>query len=288
MKPLSVHDPRQIGPFTLLGQLGRGGMGTVFLGRLPSGRLAAIKLVNPEFIADTNFRERFTREVDAARAVGGFFNAPIVDADPRAATPWLATAYIEGPTLQEAVSHSGPLSPEAATTVLLGLSEALIAIHHARLVHRDLKPSNIILALDGPRVIDFGIAHAVDNLRITNYGTLIGTPEYMSPEQARGETDLASASDVFALGAVMVFASAGHPPFYGGHQFALINNIASTAPDLDGVPHALAPIVAACLEKVPAQRPRLATVLSFAAGPGQTPPPASTPVDRARWWLRQS
>ena len=158
---------------------------------------------------------------------------------------------------------------------MLGLGEALIAIHHARLIHRDLKPSNIILAPDGPRVIDFGIARAIDNLRITAYGTMIGTPEYMSPEQARGDTDLTPASDVFALGAVLVFASSGHPPFYGSHHFALLNNITYAAPDLDGVPHTLAPIVAACLEKDPANRPRLATLLNTTAS-SQTPPQAST------------
>jgi eukaryotic-like serine/threonine-protein kinase len=263
-------------------------MGTVFLGELPSGRLAAIKLVNPELAEDSKFRERFMREVEAAKAVGGFFNAPIVDADTRAATPWLATAYIEGPTLHDAITQNGALSTEVATTVMLGLVEALIAIHHARLIHRDLKPSNIILAPDGPRVIDFGIARAIDNLRITAYGTMIGTPEYMSPEQARGDTDLTPASDVFALGAVLVFASSGHPPFYGSHHFALLNSITYAAPDLDGVPHTLAPIVAACLEKDPANRPRLATLLNTAASRSQTPPPAASRVARDRWWLRQS
>jgi serine/threonine protein kinase len=288
MEPLAVHEPRQIGPFALLGRLGRGGMGTVFLGRLPSGRLAAIKLVNPGLAEDTQFRERFTREVEAARAVGGFFNAPIVDADTRAATPWLATAYIEGPTLQEAVRQHSSLSTEAATTVMLGLCEALIAIHHARLVHRDLKPSNIILASDGPRVIDFGIAHAVDDLRITNYGAVIGTPEYMSPEQTRGEVDLTAASDVFALGAVMVFAAAGHAPFYGNDYHGMLNNIRTASPDLDGVPHTLAPIVAACLDKDPGRRPRLATILNAAPGHHQTPPATPAYVDRDRWWLRRS
>jgi serine/threonine protein kinase len=262
-------------------------MGTVFLGRLPSGRLAAIKLVNPELAEDSNFRERFTREVEAAKAVGGFFNAPIVDADPAAATPWLATAYIEGPTLYDAIKQSGALPAEAATTVMLGLVEALIAIHHARLIHRDLKPSNIILAPDGPRVIDFGIARAIDNLRITDYGKVIGTPGYMSPEQTRGDSDLTPASDVFALGAVLVFASSGHPPFHGSHYFAVLNNINTAAPDLDGVPQTLAPIVAACLEKDPANRPRLATLLN-AASSNPIPSRAATRAARDRWWLRRA
>jgi serine/threonine protein kinase len=263
-------------------------MGTVFLGKLPSGRLAAIKLVNPELAEDDIFRERFTREVEAAKAVGGFFNAPIVDADTRAATPWLATAYIDGPTLHEAIGQTGPLSTETATTVMLGLAEALMAIHHARLIHRDLKPSNIILAPDGPRVIDFGIARALDDRGITRYGSVIGTPEYMSPEQARGDGDLTPNSDVFALGSVLVFASAGHPPFHGSHIFAVLNNIQVAAPDLDGVPETLVPIVTACLEKNPANRPRLAALLNAAASPGATPPPIPNRGGRDRWWLRQS
>ena len=263
-------------------------MGTVFLGELPSGRLAAIKLVNPELAEDSMFRERFTREVEAAKAVGGFFNAPIVDADPSAATPWLATAYIEGPTLDDAIKVNGPLSTEAVTAVMLGLAEALIAIHRARLIHRDLKPSNIILAKDGPRVIDFGIARAIDNLRITDYGTMIGTPAYMSPEQARGDVDLTPASDVFAFGAVLVYDSSGHPPFYGSHYLALLNNIAHASPDLDGVPDTLAPVVAACLEKSPASRPRLATLLNSTATDDQLSSQAPTGFNRDRWWLRQS
>ena len=257
----------------------------VYLGSLPSGKLAAIKLVHAQFAVDSEFRERFVREVDAAKAVGGFFNAPIIDADPHAPTPWLATAYIDGPTLDDAVETNGPLSREAARTVMLGLAEALIAIHHARLIHRDLKPSNIILAADGPRVIDFGIARALDDLRITAYGAVIGTATYMSPEQARGDADLTPASDVFSLGSVLVFASSGHPPFYGGHVFAVVQNIVNAAPDLTGVPPTLAPIVAACLDKNPASRPELASLLSTV---GREPAPTADHVRRDRWWLRQS
>lgn len=288
MKPLAPYEPRRIGPFTLLGRLGHGAMGTVFLGQLPSGRLAAVKVVKPELAENTVFRERFAREVAAARAVGGFFNAPIVDADPAAAAPWLATAFIEGPTLDDAVFQNGALSTEAATTVVLGLAEALVAIHHARLIHRDLKPSNIILAPDGPRVIDFGIARALDNHRITSYGSVIGTPQYMSPEQSRGDDDLSAASDVFALGGVLVFASTGHPPFYGGHYAAVLNNIQTAAPDLDGVPRPLAPVAAACLEKDPANRPHLTALLNSTSRPGQNTPPGPIQMRRDRWWLRQS
>jgi serine/threonine protein kinase len=288
VKPLGANDPRWIGPFTLLGRLGRGGMGTVFVGRLPSGKLAAIKLVHPQLAEDSTFRERFAREIDAAKAVGGFFNAPIIDADPQASTPWLATAYIEGPTLHDGVEQNGPLSLETTSIVMLGLAEALIAIHHARLIHRDLKPSNIILASDGPRVIDFGIARALDDLQITDYGTVIGTPQYMSPEQARGETDLTPASDVFALGAVLVFASAGHPPFYGSHYLATLTNINHAEPDLNGVPPELAPTIAACLEKKPANRPRLKTLLNTVTNPNPTPPRPLPRGRRDRWWLRQA
>jgi serine/threonine protein kinase len=286
MKPLQANDPRRIGPFTVVRRLGSGGMGMVYLGKLPSGKLAAIKLIHPHFAADKNFRERFVREVNAAKAVGGFFNAPIVDADPHAAIPWLATAYIDGPTLDDAVTKSGPLSPETTTTVMLAMAEALIAIHHARLIHRDLKPSNIILAPDGPRVIDFGIARALDDLRITDYGAVVGTADYMSPEQARGDEELTPASDVFSLGAVLVFASSGHPPFHGGHFFATIQNIANTAPDLTGVAPTLAPTIAACLEKDPADRPKLATLLS-ATSQEPTPQQPAPNVRRDRWWLRQ-
>lgn len=287
-EPLESDDPRHVGPFTLLGRLGGGAMGMVFLGKLPSGRLAAVKLVHPHLAHERAFRERFRREVDNAKAVGGFFTAPIVDADPHAKIPWLATAYIDGPTLDDAVEDNGALSADMAGTVLVGLAEALTAIHHAGLIHRDLKPSNIILAADGPRVIDFGIARALDDFRITSYGAVMGSPLYMSPEQAGGEADLTSASDVFALGSVVVFASSGHPPFHGGHVLAVLHNIKNTAPDLDGVPATLAPIVAACLAKDPADRPSVAELLSRPGGADQPQPPEIAPERRDRWWLRRS
>jgi serine/threonine protein kinase len=288
MEPLEADDPRYIGPFTLLGRLGGGGMGMVFLGRLPSGRLAAVKVVHPHLAHERTFRERFRREVDNAKAVGGFFTAPIVDADPQATIPWLATAYIEGPTLADAVEGKGPLSAEMTATTMVGLTEALTAIHHVGIIHRDLKPSNILLAPDGPRVIDFGIARALDDFRITGYGAVMGSPEYMSPEQAGGEIDLTPASDVFALGAVLVFASSGHPPFYAGHVLALLHSIKYAAPDLEGVPSTLAPIVAACLEKDPADRPSVATLLDPTAGRNQTEHPDVDPERRDRWWLRKT
>ena len=288
LAPLEVEDPRSVGRFTLLGRLGGGGMGMVFLGRLPSGRLAAVKLVHPHLAHQRAFRERFRREVDNAKAVGGFFNAPIVDADPEAAVPWLATAYIDGPTLEDAVEDNGPLSAEMAAMVMVGLAEALTAIHHAGVIHRDLKPSNIILAADGPRVIDFGIARALDDFRITSYGAVLGSPEYMSPEQASGAAELTAASDVFALGSVLVFASSGHPPFYGGHVLAVLHNIRYTAPDLEGVPSRLAPVVAVCLEKDPVDRPSVATLRDPGADEDRQDRRKDLPERRDRWWLRQT
>jgi serine/threonine protein kinase len=288
LEPLDPDDPRHVGPFALLGRLGGGAMGMVFLGKLPSGRLAAIKLVHPHLAHERVFRERFRREIDNAKAVGGFFTAPIVDANPHAKIPWLATAYIEGPTLDDAVEDNGALSAEMARTVLLGLAEALTAIHHAGVIHRDLKPSNIILAADGPRVIDFGIARALDDFQITSYGAVMGSPLYMSPEQAGGESELTPASDVFALGSVLVFASSGHPPFHGGHVLAVLHNIKNTAPDLDGVPSTLAPVVAACLAKDPADRPSVADLLASSPGEDQRERSEVVLERRDRWWLRRS
>ena len=288
LEPLDPDDPRHVGPFALLGRLGGGAMGMVFLGKLPSGRLAAIKLVHPHLAHERVFRERFRREIDNAKAVGGIFTAPIVDANPHAKIPWLATAYIEGPTLDDAVEDNGALPAEMARTVLLGLAEALTAIHHAGVIHRDLKPSNIILAADGPRVIDFGIARALDDFQITSYGAVMGSPLYMSPEQAGGESELTPASDVFALGSVLVFASSGHPPFHGGHVLAVLHNIKNTAPDLDGVPSTLAPIIAACLAKDPADRPSVAALLSRPVSEDELERREIADERRDRWWLRRS
>lgn len=287
MKPLNPRDPRSIGPFVLIGRLGEGGMGHVYLGRLPSGRLAAIKIVHEHLAADPNFRQRFAREVDAARAVGGFWTAAIVDADPSAPTPWLASEYIVGPTLAAAVETHGPLSEKAAGTVAVGLIEALIAIHHARLIHRDLKPPNILLAVDGPRVIDFGIARALDHGRLTQPGIPIGSAYYMSPEQAHAETPVTPASDIFAFGGVLVFASAGHPPFEGANMFAVLHSIIQAPPNLTGVPAPLQAIAAACLAKDPKARPSTADVLSALTRPDR-PIPTQVQPRRDRWWLRPS
>ncbi|MEU3739847.1 PQQ-binding-like beta-propeller repeat protein [Streptomyces sp. NPDC032198] len=238
----------------MIRELGAGGMGRVHLAASRSGRAVAVKVVRPELAADPDFRRRFRAEVEAARAVSGAFTAPVVDADPEGPQPWLATAYIPGPSLTDALDAHGPM-PEATLRVLGGgLAEALAAIHRAGLIHRDLKPSNILLTRDGPRVIDFGISRAVDGTVLTAEGQVAGSPGFMSPEQSRGG-ELTPASDVFAFGCVLALAATGAPPFGTGAVHALLYRAAYEAPQLNGVPHGLLGIVTACLEKDPARRP---------------------------------
>ncbi|WP_233515302.1 serine/threonine-protein kinase [Marinitenerispora sediminis] len=257
---LQAGDPRQVGPYRLVRRLGGGGMGQVFLGRSPGGRTVAVKVVHPELAGDTGFRRRFAAEVEAARAVGGFFTAQVLDADTAAERPWLATAFIPGPSLHEAVVEHGPL-PGASVAVLgAGLAEGLAAVHAKALVHRDLKPGNVILAGDGPRIIDFGIARALEATSFTQTRTVLGTAGFMSPEQTRGGT-VGPPSDVFALGCVLAFAATGRGPFGAGRLEALAYRIVHEAPDLSGVPGGLADLVAECLAKDPAQRPGLGRVL---------------------------
>ncbi|MEU7648869.1 serine/threonine-protein kinase [Streptomyces huasconensis] len=252
--PAAASPASYIGPYRVIKELGAGGMGRVHLAASRSGRAVAVKVVRPELAADPDFRRRFKAEVDAARAVSGAFTAPVVDADPEGPQPWLATAYIPGPSLADAVDAHGPM-PEPTLRVLGGgLAEALAAIHRAGLIHRDLKPSNILLTLDGPRVIDFGISRAVDGTVLTAEGQVAGSPGFMSPEQSRG-LELTPASDVFAFGAVLAFAATGLPPFGTGAVHALLYRAAYEEPQLTGVPHALLGTVAACLDKDPARRP---------------------------------
>ncbi|MFE3109623.1 serine/threonine protein kinase [Kitasatospora indigofera] len=264
MEPLKAGDPRQVGPYHLLGRLGRGGMGQVFVGRSRGGRAVAVKVVHPEFAGDPEFRRRFAHEVAAARSVGGFYTAQVVDADPDADPPWLVTAYVAGPSLQQAIDAYGPLPVEAVTALGAGLAEALTAIHGAGLVHRDLKPGNIILAGDGPRVIDFGISRVVDATHIST--TIVGTPGFMSPEQAKGLA-VGPPADVFALGAVLAFAAAGRGPFGAGPVESIVYRIVHADPDLAGLPAPLTELVTACLAKDPEQRPGLARVLNQLAEP---------------------
>ena len=278
MDRLRAGDPEQVGAYRLLGRLGGGGMGQVFLGRSRGGRPVAVKLVRPELADDARFRERFAAEVAAARRVGGFYTAQVVDADPYADPPWLVTAYVPGPSLEQAIQAHGAL-PSATVCVLgAGLAEGLAAIHECGLVHRDLKPGNVILAEDGPRVIDFGIARVLDATHYTS--SIIGTPPFMSPEQTRG-LEIGPASDVFSFGSVLVYASTGRTPFGAGPTDPLIYRIRHDPPDLTGLPTQLTDLIASCLAKDPAERPSLTTILDHLAAPhiaNRWLPPAITTV----------
>ncbi|GHI90750.1 MULTISPECIES: outer membrane protein assembly factor BamB family protein [Streptomyces] len=259
---LTQHDPRRIGPFEVLGRLGAGGMGLVYLARSASGRRVAIKTVRTELAEDQLFRVRFTREVEAARAVSGFYTAAVVDADPRAAVPWLATAYVPAPSLEEIVNECGPLPAQAVRWLAAGVAEALQSIHGAGLVHRDLKPSNVLVVEDGPRVIDFGIASGVSNTRLTMTNVAVGTPAYMSPEQAKDSRSVTGASDVFSLGSMLVFAATGHPPFHGANPVETVFMLLREGPDLEGLPDELRPLIEACMQMEATGRPNPADLQS--------------------------
>ncbi|MFD5316051.1 PQQ-binding-like beta-propeller repeat protein [Streptomyces sp. NPDC127098] len=255
VEQLTQHDPRRIGPFEVLGRLGAGGMGLVYLARSASGRRVAIKTVRSELAEDQLFRVRFTREVEAARAVSGFYTAAVVDADPRAAVPWLATAYVPAPSLEEIVSQCGPLPVPAVRWLAAGIAEALQSIHGAGLVHRDMKPSNVLVVEDGPRVIDFGIASGVSNTRLTMTNVAVGTPAYMSPEQARDSRSVSGASDVFSLASTLVFAATGHPPYHGANPVETVFMLLRERPDLSGLPDELRPMIESLMAHKPDERP---------------------------------
>jgi serine/threonine protein kinase len=261
VKPLRSEDPRQVGRYQLLGRLGAGGMGEVFLGQSPGGRLVAVKLIRGELAADREFRVRFAREVAAARHVSGMFTAPVVDADLDAPRPWLVTAYVPGPSLAEAVDTQGPLPLSSVLTLAAGLAEGLEAIHAEGMVHRDLKPSNVLLASDGPRIIDFGISRAADATALTRANIFVGSPGYMSPEQALGE-EVGPASDIFSLGAVLTFAAVGAGPFGEGTVTTLLYRVAHDRPATDGLPGQLRPLVERCLAKDPRMRPTPGGILT--------------------------
>ncbi len=265
MLPLSAEDPRMIGEFRLHQRLGAGGMGRVYLGSSPGGRAVAVKVIHPHLARDGAFVGRFRREVAAALAVNGGYAAPVVAAGPDDHPPWLATAYVPGPSLQEVVTASGPLPEDAVLKLAAGLAEALRVIHSCGLVHRDLKPGNVLLAADGPRVIDFGIARALDGTVLTSAESLLGTPSYMSPEQAQSQP-AGPPSDVFSLGGVLYFAATGGNPFGTGHPAVMLYRIVHTEPDLDQVPPGLRDLAAACLAKDPAQRPTPAELTAALMG----------------------
>ncbi|MEU1514703.1 serine/threonine-protein kinase [Streptomyces sp. NPDC005811] len=256
MQPLGADEPRAVGPFRLVGRLGSGGMGRVYLGRSAGGRTVAVKIVHPHLALDDEFRTRFRREVEAARRVGGAWTAPVLDADPEAAVPWVATAYAAGPSLAAAVAAHGPLPEHTVRALGAGLAEALAAVHELGLVHRDVKPSNLLLTVDGPLLIDFGIARATDGTAsLTSTGVSVGSPGYMSPEQILGR-GVSGAADVFSFGAVLAYAATGAPPFPGDSSAALLYKVVHEEPALGELaPGLLREVVEECLAKDPADRP---------------------------------
>ncbi|MFD7782325.1 protein kinase [Streptomyces nojiriensis] len=262
MKPLETGDPTSLGEgrYRLVGRLGQGGMGVVYLGRSRSGRAVAVKVVRPELSTEPGFRRRFADEVAAARRVGGFHTAPVVDADPDGEPAWLVTAFVPGPTLQAVLARVGSLPLDTLTVLAAGLAEALEAIHRAGVIHRDLKPANIIVAEDGPRVIDFGIARALDGTSLTQTGLQVGTPGFLAPEQLTGGGALTPAVDMFALGVVLTQA-AGGAPFGDGPSAARHFKVVYEEPDLTAVPGELRAAIGACLSKDPAARPTPAAFL---------------------------
>ncbi|MFH8802586.1 serine/threonine-protein kinase [Streptomyces sp. NPDC017936] len=255
MQPLGADEPTEIGPYRLLGRLGSGGMGRVYLGRSAGGRTVAVKVVHPHLALDEEFRARFRREVEAARRVGGDWTASVLDADPEAGVPWVATAYAAGPSLAAAVAGGGALPGHTARVLGAGLAEALAAVHALGLVHRDVKPSNVLLTVDGPLLIDFGIARATDGTAsLTSTGVSVGSPGYMAPEQILGK-GVTGAADVFSLGAVLAYAATGEPPFPGDSSAALLYKVVHEEPVLGRLDGELRDVVAACLVKDPGARP---------------------------------
>jgi len=271
LEPLRRWDPERIGPYVLLGSLGAGAMGRVYLGRSTAGRLVAVKTIRIELADEAGFRARFAHEVAAARRVSGVFTAAVVAADPEADMPWLATAYVPAPSLSRLVAECGPLPVPAARWLAAGCAEALESIHSAGLVHRDLKPSNVLVSPDGPRVIDFGVARAAERIQLTVTRGAVGTPAYMAPEQARDTRQASVASDMFSLGATLAFAATGHAPYRGETVMDVLVKLATEPPDLSGLPAELDGIVTACLARSPRQRPTSAALLDqlgpFAAAP---------------------
>ncbi|WP_407286972.1 protein kinase domain-containing protein [Streptomyces sp. BP-8] len=269
MEPLTGSDPRVLGGYRLLGRLGAGGMGRVYLGRSAGGRTVAVKVVHAHFAVDDEFRARFRREIESARRVGGAWTAPVLDADPDAEVPWIATGYVAGPSLAQAVADVGPLAERSVRVLGAGLAEALAAVHALGLAHRDVKPSNVLLTLDGPLLIDFGIARATEGTAsLTSTGVSVGSPGYMAPEQILGK-GAGGAADVFSLGAVLAFAATGTSPFPGDSSASLLYKVVHEEPELGpGLAGELREWVATCLAKNPADRPAPEALAARLAGEG--------------------
>lgn len=288
VKALDRDDPREIGGYRILRVLGAGGMGRVYLARSPGGRTVAVKVIRPELADDQGFRHLFRREVAAARRVGGAWTAPVVDADTESTRPFLVTGYVAGPSVYEAVDRHGPLPEESVRVLGTGLAEALVTIHGTGLIHRDLKPTNVLLSLDGPRVIDFGISRALDASVHTRTGATVGSPGFMSPEQVDGR-DVGPATDVFSLASVLVFAATAEGPFGSGSGQALMFRIVAKRPELGAVPPALRELISACLAKYAGNRPTPQEILAHLApeggtaalvAPGWLPAPLTTDLSR--------
>ncbi|MFF3653238.1 serine/threonine-protein kinase [Streptomyces sp. NPDC002181] len=278
MERLKAGDPAAVGPYRITARLGAGGMGQVYLGESRSGRRVAVKVVRPEIASDPGFRARFRREVEAAKAVGGFWTATVVDADPEAETPWVASDYIPAPNLAERVREGGPLAEDAVWRLGAGMAEALHSVHRAGLVHRDLKPANVLLTENGPRLIDFGIAKALNGATmLTRTGVAIGTAGFMSPEQAQGGR-VGTASDIFSLGTVLCFAVSGSMPFGEGSAAQLLYRVVHETPSLELVPEGLREVLDGCLEKRAELRPSAEEVLfALSAGGAVTVAPPAPP-----------
>jgi serine/threonine protein kinase len=276
LEPMRRWDPDQIGPYALIGRLGAGAMGQVYLGRSTAGRLVAVKTIKIDLAEEPGFRIRFAREVAAARRVSGVFTAAVVAANPEAEMPWLATAYVPAPSLSRLVRVCGPLPVPTVRWLAAGCAEALESIHLAGLVHRDLKPSNVLVAPDGPRVIDFGVARAAERIQLTVTRGAVGTPAYMAPEQARDSQHASLASDVYSLGATLLFAATGHGPYQGETVMDVLVKLATEPPDLAGLPPDLASLVMGCLERSPRMRPTSAALL---AGLGSFVEASADPAD---------
>ncbi|WP_328544732.1 protein kinase domain-containing protein [Streptomyces europaeiscabiei] len=290
VEPLGLADPAEISGYVLRGKLGEGGMGSVYLSHSRGGQPVALKVIRQEFAQDPEFLRRFAREVQAARRVQGAYTAAVLDSSTEGPQPWLASAYVPGPSLARAVFEHGPLSLRTVLLLTAGVAEALQAIHAVDVVHRDLKPTNVLLAADGPRVIDFGIARSTDATALTGTDMRLGTPAYMSPEQAEGKP-VTSALDVFALGLLAHFASTGGHPFGEGGGHALLYRIVAQEPDLAECPEPLRPLIARCLAKEPTDRAALSEIIEechrIAAAEGTTltrgedwwqPAPVASPV----------